>query len=57
MASKKQRLRKNIIKVWKDNTGTTNQRDTDYNDLCNKYKVSEAQASLTWPKAHGDIIQ
>lgn len=56
MASKKQRLRKEIIKVWKDNTGTTGFRDTDYNDLGKKRKASEAQASILWVKARADII-
>lgn len=56
MASKKQRLRNEIIKVWKDNTGSTAFRDTDYNDLGKKRKASESQASILWVKARADII-
>lgn len=55
MSNRRQRLRKEVIKVWKDNTGSTGLRDTQYNELLDEYKVSNSFASLVWRKAKSDI--
>lgn len=56
MATFKQRRRLDVIKVWTDNAASTADRDTDYNDLQNKWNLSESYLASRWDKARKDII-